>query len=51
MRNILQHSQRENLAEYKCADRVAEKRIAEISRLRGRTLRWDRRRPSGRSRG
>ena len=38
MRSILQHSQKENLPEYRCADRVAEKRIAEISRLRGRYL-------------
>jgi len=51
MRNILQHSAKEGLAEYKCADRVAEKRIAEISRLRGRTLSGDRRRPHGRSKG
>lgn len=51
MRNILQHSAKEGLAEYQCADRVAEKRIAEISRLRGRTLRWDRKRPHGRSKG
>jgi leucine dehydrogenase len=51
MRNILQHSAKEGLAEYQCADRVAERRIAEISRLRGRTLRWDRKRPYGRSRG
>lgn len=38
MKTIFQHSQKENLAEYKCADRVAEKRIAEISRLRGRYM-------------
>jgi leucine dehydrogenase len=38
MKDILLHSSRENMAEYRCADRVAEKRIAEISRLRGRYL-------------
>ena len=38
MKNILQHSQRENLPEYRCADRVAEMRIHEISRIRGRYI-------------
>jgi leucine dehydrogenase len=38
MKTILQHSAKENLPEYRCADRVAEKRIAEISRLRVRYL-------------
>jgi leucine dehydrogenase len=38
MKTILQHSTKENLPEYRCADRVAEKRIAEISRLRVRYL-------------
>jgi len=38
MKTILQHSAKEKLPEYRCADRVAEKRIAEISRLRGRFL-------------
>jgi leucine dehydrogenase len=33
---ILQHSSQEKLPEYRCADRVAEKRIAEISRIKGR---------------
>jgi leucine dehydrogenase len=33
---ILQHSSQEKLPEYRCADRVAEKRIKEISRLKGR---------------
>lgn len=36
MKNILTHSAREGLPEYRCADRVAERRIAEISRIRGR---------------
>jgi leucine dehydrogenase len=38
MKTILQHSAKENLAEYRCADRVAEQRITEISRLRQRYL-------------
>jgi leucine dehydrogenase len=38
MKTILQHSVKENLPEYRCADRVAEKRIHEISRLHGRYL-------------
>jgi leucine dehydrogenase len=38
MKSVLQHSAREHMPEYRCADRVAEKRIAEISRLRGRYL-------------
>ena len=38
MKTILQHSQREGLPEYRCADQVAEKRVAEISRLRGRYM-------------
>jgi len=38
MKTILQTSAKENLPEYRCADRVAEKRIAEISRLRTRYL-------------
>ena len=38
MKTILQHSTRENLPEYRCADQVAERRIREISRLRGRFL-------------
>jgi leucine dehydrogenase len=38
VKTILQLSAKENLPEYRCADRVAEKRIAEISRLRGRYL-------------
>lgn len=33
---ILQHSALEKLPEYRCADRVAEKRISEISRIKGR---------------
>ncbi|NBT58103.1 Glu/Leu/Phe/Val dehydrogenase, partial [bacterium] len=33
---ILEHSSQEKLPEYRCADRVAEKRIKEISRLKGR---------------
>lgn len=39
IRTVLQHSAKENLPEYRCADRVAERRIQEISRLRARTLR------------
>lgn len=38
MKTILQHSQMEGLPEYQCADRVAQKRIAEISRLRARFI-------------
>ncbi len=38
MKTIFQLSAKENLPEYRCADRVAEKRIEEISRLRGRYL-------------
>lgn len=38
MKTILQLSTKENIPEYRCADRVAEKRIREISRLRGRYL-------------
>jgi leucine dehydrogenase len=38
MKTILQHSSKESSPEYRCADRVAEKRIAEISRLRGRYM-------------
>lgn len=38
MRTIFQHSAKESMAEYRCADRVAEKRITEISRLRGRYM-------------
>ena len=38
MKTIFQTSAKENLPEYKCADRVAEKRISEISRLRGRYM-------------
>ncbi len=38
MKTIIQHSAKEHLAEYRCADRVAEKRISEISRLRVRYL-------------
>jgi len=33
---ILQHSALEKLPEYRCADRVAERRIQEISRIKGR---------------
>lgn len=36
IKTILQHSLRENLPEYRCADQVAEKRITEISRLKSR---------------
>lgn len=39
MKSILQHSVKENIPEYKCADRVAEKRIAEIGRLKTRYVR------------
>lgn len=38
MKTILQTSLKEGLPEYRCADQVAEKRIAEISRLRLRYL-------------
>jgi len=38
VKSILQHSAKEGLPEYRCADRVAEKRIEEISRLRGRYM-------------
>lgn len=38
IRTILQTSQTENVPEYRCADRVAEKRIKEISRLRSRYM-------------
>lgn len=38
MKKILQYSEKEGLAEYRCADRVAEQRIEAISRLRGRYL-------------
>lgn len=38
MNTIFQTSAKEKLPEYRCADRVAEKRIAEISHLRGRYL-------------
>jgi leucine dehydrogenase len=38
VKTILQLSDKESLPEYRCADRVAERRIAEISRLRGRYL-------------
>lgn len=38
MRTILQTSKQENSPEYKCADRVAEKRVQEISRIRGRYM-------------
>lgn len=38
MKTIFQTSSTENMPEYRCADRVAEKRIAEISRIRGRYL-------------
>jgi leucine dehydrogenase len=36
MKTILQHSSREGMPEYRCADRVAERRIQEISRLKTR---------------
>lgn len=38
MKTILQTSKHENLPEYRCADRVAEKRVQEISRIRGRYM-------------
>ncbi|MBY0369733.1 leucine dehydrogenase [bacterium] len=38
MKSILAHSAKENLPEYRCADRVAEKRIQEIGKLRARYL-------------
>lgn len=38
MKTILQHSDKEKMPEYRCADRVAEARIAAISRLRGRYM-------------
>ncbi|MBI1859694.1 MAG: Glu/Leu/Phe/Val dehydrogenase [Deltaproteobacteria bacterium] len=38
IKTILHDSQKENLPEYRCADRVAEKRMAAISHLRGRYL-------------
>jgi leucine dehydrogenase len=38
MKNILSHASTESMPEYRCADRVAEKRISEISRLKGRYL-------------
>lgn len=38
MKSILLHSSKENLPEYRCADRVAEKRIEEIGKLRARYL-------------
>lgn len=38
MRAILQDSAKENLPEYRCADRVAERRIEQVSRLRGRYM-------------
>lgn len=38
MKTILNTSKKENLPEYQCADRVAEKRITDISRLRMRYL-------------
>jgi leucine dehydrogenase len=38
MKTIFQHSARENSPEYRCADQVAERRIADISRLRNRYL-------------
>lgn len=38
MKSILHHSAKESLPEYRCADRVAEKRIAEIGKLRARYL-------------
>lgn len=38
MKTILQDSAKEKLPEYQCADRVAERRVAEISRLRGRYM-------------
>jgi leucine dehydrogenase len=38
MKSILQHSQKEGLPEYQCADRVAEKRRREMGKLRARFL-------------
>ncbi len=38
MKSILAESSKQGLAEYRCADRVAERRIQEVSRLRGRYL-------------
>jgi len=38
MRTILQHSEKKNTPEYRCADEVAEKRIQEVSRLKQRYL-------------
>ena len=38
IKTILQDSSKEGLPEYRCADRVAERRIKEISRLRSRYL-------------
>lgn len=38
IKTILNDSYRENLPEYRCADRVAEKRIAAISHIRSRFL-------------
>lgn len=38
MKKILQDSESEKLPEYRCADRVAEKRIAEVSHIHGRHL-------------
>lgn len=38
MKSILAVSAKENLPEYRCADRVAEKRISDISRLHGRYM-------------
>ena len=38
MKTIFQHSQKESMAEYRCADRVAEQRIKAISGLRGRYM-------------
>src|SRR5690606_18166557 len=38
MKEILETSEKTGLPEYQCADRVAEKRIAEVGRIRGRYL-------------
>ncbi len=38
MKTIFTESAKEDLPEYRCADRVAEKRIADISRLRNRYM-------------
>ena len=38
IKKILHRSQIDNLPEYSCADRVAEKRVSEISRLRTRYI-------------